>query len=302
MRSTNARAPVVWTRQEIAERILQGENLVIYRGQLLRVPHSWLQAHPGGGLAILHFVGRDATDEIDAFHAEPTLQKKVLNYVIGKVELEKGGIWQPLTPPVATGWGWVRQEGKDGKQGRWVREASVRTHEDDPSLSTSEILLVAPEKTSLSQSQPYSQETTPSIQTLIPPPSSLSLEEQTEYSKAFSDLHQRISDAGLYETPYWTGYGPEVLRYLTLITIAAVTYAYGWYMTSAVFIGLIWHQLSFLAHDLGHMGVTHSWVLDRILGIFIADFCGGLSIGWWVGGSAFSSVIYCLSLSKGRQP
>jgi len=49
-----------------------------------------------------------------------------------------------------------------------------------------------------------------------------------------------------------------------------------------VFLGLLWHQLTFTAHDLGHNGVTHNWVIDRILGVVIADLIGGLSIGWWV--------------------
>jgi len=54
-----------------------------------------------------------------------------------------------------------------------------------------------------------------------------------------------------------------------------------WYMTSAVFLGLFWHQLTFLAHDAGHMGITHNFHYDTLIGILVADFCGGLSIGWW---------------------
>ena len=53
----------LWTREQVAERILAGENLVVLRNKIIRVPPSWLDAHPGGALAILHFVGRDATDE-----------------------------------------------------------------------------------------------------------------------------------------------------------------------------------------------------------------------------------------------
>lgn len=261
----------VWTRQEIAERILQGENLVVYRGQLLRIPDSWLSAHPGGALAILHFVGRDATDEIDAFHAEPTMERKVKKYIVGKVKLSKGGLWQPLTPPVAAGW--VRKAGKDGE---WTREATVRTQQDDESLLSSEILLVNKNRAS------NLQEAAPTLETITPPPATISLDQHTEHSRAYRELHKRITDAGLYKTPYLTGYGPEVARYLIGSIISAVAYAYGWYLTSAFFLGLVWHQLTFTAHDLGHMGVTHDWVLDRLLGTFIADFCGGLSIGWWV--------------------
>lgn len=260
----------VWTRQEIAERIVQGENLVIYRGQLLKIPHSWLQAHPGGALAILHFVGRDATDEIEAFHAEPTMASKVKNYLVGRVELNKSGSWEPLTPPVANGWMYR------SKEGAWVREANVRTQEHDGSLLSSEILLVG-----VDAKEKGSAPTLESLQA-PPPPPSIRLDEQTEHSKSYRELHQRIIDADLYQTPYLTGYGPEVARYLLGAALSAFAFMHGWYMTSAFFLGLVWHQLTFTAHDLGHMGVTHNWVFDRIIGTFIADFCGGLSIGWWV--------------------
>ena len=43
----------------------------------------------------------------------------------------------------------------------------------------------------------------------------------------------------------------------------------------------MWHQLVFTAHDAGHMGITHDPIIDTLIGILIADFIGGLSIGWW---------------------
>ncbi|KAG8837250.1 hypothetical protein FRB91_008180, partial [Serendipita sp. 411] len=275
----------VWTRREIAERILQGENLVIYRGQLLKIPHSWLQAHPGGSLAILHFVGRDATDEIDAFHAEETMGSKVKNYLVGKVELSARGLWEPLTPPVALGWVWKSHK-SGGKEGEWVREAKARTQVEDEQLLSSEILLVGNKDPArgLSEKRTEKESLAPTLESLQPPPppTVISLQEQTDHSRAFQELHQQIIDAGLYETPYLSGYGPEIVRYLTGYALSAVAFYYGWYMTSAFFLGLVWHQLTFTAHDLGHMGVTHDWALDRLIGIFVADFCGGLSIGWWV--------------------
>jgi len=41
------------------------------------------------------------------------------------------------------------------------------------------------------------------------------------------------------------------------------------------------HQIMFTAHDAGHRGITHNFIADTLIGIFIADFCCGLSIGWW---------------------
>lgn len=43
---------------------------------------------------------------------------------------------------------------------------------------------------------------------------------------------------------------------------------------------LFW-QMAFVAHDLGHSGVTHNHRLDTALGILLANFTGGLSLGWW---------------------
>ena len=80
----------LWSRQQIAERILKGEHLVIYRGQLIRISPNWLEEHPGGSIAILHFVGRDASDEIEAFHSDAALQR-LLKHSIGDVQVGEEG-------------------------------------------------------------------------------------------------------------------------------------------------------------------------------------------------------------------
>ncbi|KAG9314310.1 fatty acid desaturase-domain-containing protein [Chiua virens] len=239
----------LWSREDVAARILAGEHLVVYNDLLLRIPQSWLAAHPGGALAILHFVGRDAADEIDAYHAGDTL-RTIKKYVVGTVDTSQH-VWNPLLPPIIT-----------------PRHVSFRL--------AYEILLV-PKDSSLLQ-----KESGPSLATLHPPPSSLSPKVQARHSAAYKELHKRITDAGLYKTRYFTGYGPELARYLLLAASSAYAYKHGWLITSAVFLGLLWHQLVFTVHDLGHMGVTHDWTIDRLLAIFIADFIGGLSVGWWV--------------------
>jgi sphingolipid 8-(E)-desaturase len=263
-----------WSRDEIASRILAGEYLIIFEGQLLCIPPSWLAAHPGGSLAILHFVGRDATDEIMAYHCDETM-KRLKGYLIGTVECVKGG-WEPLVPPVMSGW--VRRVGSDGKN-EWFHEArAVRGTGDSTEMAPSSQILLLPKDSSLL----HHRDGAPTLETLTPPPTDLSPKVQSQHSAAYKALHKKIADAGLYKTPYLTGYGPEVVRYTLLGAISAYTYRHDWLVTSAVFLGLMWHQLVFTAHDLGHMGVTHNWAVDRILGTIIADFIGGLSIGWWV--------------------
>ena len=53
------------------------------------------------------------------------------------------------------------------------------------------------------------------------------------------------------------------------------------YYLSAIFLGAFWHQLTFTAHDAGHLGITHSYRIDSYIGIFIGNILGGISIGWW---------------------
>jgi delta8-fatty-acid desaturase len=272
----------LWSREKVAERILNGDTLLVYRGTILSIPNSWLEAHPGGALAILHFVGRDATDEVDAFHDEQAL-RKLRAFAVGSVELGEEG-WQPLVPPVMSGW--VRRIGLDGKQ-TWYNEATaVRSTQNTEISPSSQILLVEKQATSTSL------EDAPSLASLAPPPSDLSLRTQQKHSAAYKELHEKITAAGLYKTPYLTGYGPEVVRYALFAGISILAYSYGWFMTSALFLGALWHQLVFTVHDLGHMGVTHSWVKDRLIAITLADFIGGLSIGWWANVSTRSFVSY----------
>lgn len=263
-------APALWTREEVAARILAGENIVILRNKVVRIPPSWLTAHPGGSLAILHFIGRDASDEVEAFHSDETL-KRMNAYVVGMLDINESG-WEPLIPPITTGW--VRRLGKDGSP-EWYNEASaVRSTEDTELSPSSQILLIKKQEDVHTEG--------PTLATLQLPPTPLSAKLQAQHSAAYKILHKRVVDAGLYETPFLTGYGPEIVRYALLAVCSALAYSKGWLVISAILLGLFWHQLTFFAHDLGHVGVTHNWTYDRILGIFIADFLGGLSIGWWV--------------------
>ena len=45
--------------------IASGQSIIIVDGDVLRVD-AWLPYHPGGDKAIMHMVGRDATDEVNA--------------------------------------------------------------------------------------------------------------------------------------------------------------------------------------------------------------------------------------------
>ncbi|KAF2624184.1 fatty acid/sphingolipid desaturase [Macroventuria anomochaeta] len=109
---------------------------------------------------------------------------------------------------------------------------------------------------------------------------SLDAETQQQILLDYRELHEQIKAEGLYQCNY-SAYGWESIRYAALF--AAFTYLLysKWYLTSALFLGLFWQQIMFTAHDAGHRGISGNFVVDTLIGVFIADFCCGLSIGWW---------------------
>ncbi|KAL1748469.1 fatty acid desaturase-domain-containing protein [Schizophyllum fasciatum] len=288
MVAQRAAAPSLPTlsREDIGARILAGEHLLIYHGLVLRVPPAWLAAHPGGETAILHYVGRDCSDEVDAFHPDDVCEA-VRRYAVGA--LAGGGApWHPFVPPVMAGW--VRRRAPDGAWG-WHREADALVGDGaaDSLFPSSQILLVergtldAARAPASAGGEKAPAADGPTLAELTPGPASgLSPEIQARHSQAWQELRARIEAAGLFQCRYVRGYGPEVVRYLLLAGTSLWCYKHDYIVLSAICLGLFWQQLVFSAHDLGHAGVTHVWEIDRLISIIIADFIGGLSIGWWV--------------------
>ena len=54
------------TRQQIEAMIADGWTIIIVDGNVLKLD-AWLKYHPGGEKTIMHMVGRDATDEVNAY-------------------------------------------------------------------------------------------------------------------------------------------------------------------------------------------------------------------------------------------
>lgn len=103
---------------------------------------------------------------------------------------------------------------------------------------------------------------------------------QRGISDKFQKLHEEVRAQGLY-TCKASSYMKELIRYCILFGLFVTTFRHGWYLLSAVCLGAFWHQIMFTAHDAGHLAITHNFKMDTALGIFIADFCCGLSMGWW---------------------
>lgn len=109
---------------------------------------------------------------------------------------------------------------------------------------------------------------------------SLDSQTQDDIVRRYRLLNDRIRAEGLYQCNY-ISYLKEVCRYSILFGICLLCLRWGWYGSGGLFLGLFWHQLVFTAHDAGHMGITHNFTVDTLIGIIIADFLGGLSLGWW---------------------
>ena len=189
--SSSSRPLPTLTRTEIAQRITRGQALFIHRGRVVNAT-AWVPIHPGGALAILHFVGRDATDELEAFHPPPLL-KRVDRFVIGRVDLDPEIGWRPLTPPIALG----LIQHPDGVKGHWKREGQV-TLADGVVTGDESTFSLTPEM-------------------LEPPTSDLDLKKERQRSVAYQELKQRVVDAGLFERPGpLAGYGKDMTRYTAL--------------------------------------------------------------------------------------
>jgi delta8-fatty-acid desaturase len=58
----------VFSRREVEALIAEGRSIIVMDGKVLKVD-AWLKYHPGGDKAIMHMIGRDATDEVTAYVA-----------------------------------------------------------------------------------------------------------------------------------------------------------------------------------------------------------------------------------------
>ena len=59
------RTPKLMTRAEIEALVAEGKHITIFHNQVIKMD-AWMPFHPGGDKAMLHMVGKDASDEIDA--------------------------------------------------------------------------------------------------------------------------------------------------------------------------------------------------------------------------------------------
>lgn len=325
------KAPKILSRSQIIEYIANGKAIVIYKNNVLNLT-NWIPYHPGGNKAILHMVGRDATDEMIAYHGEDTVQI-FTKWKIGEINYK----WDNLLPPI---------QGADYSKGHECPNQQTTKHmamkelinnkldtklDGNSSSEDSEAELITSSRSSLdldNDEKPLPLENkgigfpkgfvTPKVpqnvmvtnenkhelfplyenQTVVNPKHlmdkydnqlthndilnlpDLDYDTQERIRDSYNQLHATIIKKGLYKCDYWN-YFRELVKISSLLLYSFSLFKLGYIKMSAILLGMAWQQGTFVVHDAGHLSITHDYYFDNLFGIFIADFIGGLSIGWW---------------------
>ena len=195
--SSSSTIPPLLSRHEVAFRICQGDLLLIYHDKVINA-RAWLSHHPGGALAILHFVGRDATHEIEAYHSNSAI-RRMDRMIVGRVEVDEECGWKPLSPPISLGL--IHLD--NGAKECWTKEGDVALASTVlQNTDSSRVLRLSPDD-------------------LEPPEPSVDPRVERVRSRAYNDLRARVMEAGLFKRPGpLAGYGSDLLRYSSLAAIA----------------------------------------------------------------------------------
>jgi fatty acid desaturase len=102
---------------------------------------------------------------------------------------------------------------------------------------------------------------------------------------AYAELSRQVRQAGLMQ-PRPGYYVWKITVTLTLLAAGWAAFALvgdsWWQLAVAGYLAVMFAQVGFLGHDVGHRQVLGSRRTSRILGVGLANLCIGLSYGWWV--------------------
>ena len=111
------------------------------------------------------------------------------------------------------------------------------------------------------------------------------IENDDVIKRDYLELNKKLHELGMYRSSFlfyawrWTLFAGVVTTAIYLLRNYAGNV--GLTVLSAFMFAFTWHGLAFTAHDAGHNSVTTNRSFDYLIAIFLADFVGGLSIGWW---------------------
>ncbi|EMG47225.1 hypothetical protein G210_2473 [Candida maltosa Xu316] len=306
------------SRREITDLISEGKVIVIYENNVLNLT-GWIKKHPGGELAVYHMIGRDATDEMNAYHSEETVSL-FTRYRIGVIDVP---LWENLLPPIQGG---IYTKGK---------QPSTKSDLDskldlDNSASNSELEITSSNDSATPEADPETNNKgagyVPLVKPVVPQgklvskdtkellfpiitedikkkvirnPKTLMKNFDNELSQKdlmaipeldyksqqvlrdkYVELHEDIIRMKLYDCDYWS-YIREIVKIGSLFLYSLSFLKINQLFLSALCMGMAWHQGTFIAHDAGHVSITHNYQFDNLFGMLIADWFGGLSLGWW---------------------
>lgn len=286
------------TREQVKDRIASGQAIVIYKGLVLKLDR-WIKYHPGGDKAIHHMIGRDATDEMNAYHSDETVEQ-FKKWRIGIIDYK----WENMLPPIQGGT--FEKINQNHHNPTSPRESIDGSLDQNKSQSNNiHIKLCGEMDVKIHPRNP--QGVIPSLnlknaymKKIITDPSdicdnfdnkkmiddlktfpSLDYKTQAQLSQEYNKLHKEIIDANLYSCDYF--------RYVKELTRIGLMFGLSYYLLfcknqqflSAFVLAWAWQQSVFIAHDAGHISITHHYQLDNIFGMTIASWFGGLSLGWW---------------------
>lgn len=308
----------ILSRAQISDLIAQGKVIVIFKNKVLNLT-GWLKYHPGGDKAVYHMVGRDATDEMLAYHSEESISA-FSRWKIGSINYE----WHNLLPPIQGAVYTIGMAGKlspnDDTLGKLLDTESPYMLKSEQSSMTSleadtvpvpvnpiytragypegKVEPVVPQNIEVVTAE-NKDDLFPVMKSVVVDPKELMREfdnqltrrdlfdlpsmdyaTQNSIREKYNQLHARIIKKGLYKCNYGD-YVREIVKISSLFLYSFSFLKLGYYFLSAIFIGMAWQQMTFIAHDAGHISITHNFQIDNIFGMIIADWFGGLSLGWW---------------------
>ncbi|OBA24314.1 fatty acid/sphingolipid desaturase [Metschnikowia bicuspidata var. bicuspidata NRRL YB-4993] len=303
-----------FTSRQIEGLISEGKVIVIYENSVLNLT-SWLKYHPGGDKAVYHMVGRDATDEMLAYHSEESIAT-FSKWKIGEIDT----MWKNLLPPIqgAVYPSNTKRAKTSDSLGEKLDSGSPITSDDASSETSVEledlevnpklhqagsplgpVKPVVPQNieyvNSSNKEQLYPITGTGAIvdpkelmrqfdnglvrEELLRLPD-LDYGTQNQIREKYEKLHATVIKNGFYKCHY-SNYVREVVKIASLFLYSFSFLHLGYYFLSALFMGTAWHQMTFIAHDAGHVSISHNYQIDNLFGMIIADWFGGLSLGWW---------------------